>query len=124
MRNLLACVFVIAASAPFALAQPATVEFRVVERHPTPIATVTGTGNNVLNYAVQARVTGAANTGVAGCSFSVQLAGESESAGTLALNTINDTNGTYWTGAIERPVWGAGHRQAKRVLGAHWCNRR
>ncbi len=109
MRTFSACA-IVAAAASSALAQPTTVEFRVVERHAVPIATVTGTDNNVLNYAVQARVRGAVDTGLAQCSFSVQLAGESESAGTLALNTINDTNGTYWTGAIGSTSAAAGLR--------------
>ena len=78
--------------------QPA-VEFRIIERHPTPLMTITA-GNNVLNFAVQARVMAVPNAGLSDCGLHINLTGEAESNGVLALNTISNADGTYWTGAI------------------------
>jgi hypothetical protein len=99
VKAILASALVLALTGP-SLAQGPVVELRIVERHPAPITEVTGTGNNVLNFAVQARVTGATDVGLSQCSFAIVMPGESPSNGTLALNTINNADGSYWAGAI------------------------
>jgi hypothetical protein len=77
-----------------ALAQ--SVEFRVVERRAQKQVTPPFT-DNVLDFAVQARVVGAPDTGLGQFQFNIHLVGEPEASGTLTRVLISNTDGTYAT---------------------------
>jgi hypothetical protein len=99
MMNVLMSLSIAISIAGSATAQ--TVEFRVIERHPGGTGLnsgniLIGPGYNILDYAVQARVTGAADVGFGQASFSIQMPGEFESRGTLVRGTINNADGSYF----------------------------
>jgi hypothetical protein len=74
-----------------------TVELRLVERKGR--ATVTGSSDAQLDFAVQARSLGPPNLGVAGVSFNIRFVGEAEANGVLLRGQINYPDHTY-TSAI------------------------
>ncbi len=110
-----AALAVILATAGTAYGQ--TVEFRIVERQgqtsiPIPFG-ATATTDGVLNFAIQARVTGGtASQFLGNFSFDIVAAGEADSNGTLtklltsnvdgsyAANTAQSSNGTVGRGGL------------------------
>jgi hypothetical protein len=99
VKKILVSAAAVVAMSGAAFAQ--SVEFRIVERHPGGTGTnggniVVSSGNNILDYAIQARVTGASNVGFGQASFSVQMPGEAEGNGTFIRGTINNADGSYF----------------------------
>jgi hypothetical protein len=79
------------ASCPFV--PSVAVQFRIVER--TGRVTI-GPGDEAANFAVQARVVGAAPTvGIANASFDVRIVGEPDANGVLARGLISSPDHTY-----------------------------
>lgn len=97
MRALL--LWVVGVAGTCAIAAPALgvagLEFRVVER--TGQTLVDG-ADNVLDYAIQVRVTGATNLYYGGGGLTAQMPGEAESAGALARGSISNSDATYFPG--------------------------
>ncbi|MBY0310987.1 MAG: hypothetical protein K2W85_02855 [Phycisphaerales bacterium] len=85
-----------AAAAVMALAAPAMAQFRVelrtIERTGQ---TVADANDNVLDFAVQARVTNDATLMFGGVNLRVQMPGEAQGRGTLARGIISNSDGTY-----------------------------
>ncbi len=86
-------------------ASASTVEFRIVERRGQTswnpfIAQTSPFNDNILNLAVQARVTGGTlNESLGNFSFNIIMPGEPETGGTLNKGAISNADGTYNTGA-------------------------
>lgn len=80
-----------ALAAPAALAQ-FRVELRTIERTGQ---TVADANDNVLDFAVQARVTNDATLMFGGVNLRVQMPGEAQGRGTLARGIISNSDGTY-----------------------------
>lgn len=79
-------IVVVCASSSFAQ----TVEYRVVERTGQTVANAL---DNVLDFAVQARVNGSGSLGA--FYFDMRILGEAESRGTLQRGGISNIDGTY-----------------------------
>jgi hypothetical protein len=86
-----------------ALAQ--TVDFRIVER--TGQTQITA-ADNVLDFAVQARVTSTNNSALAAYGFTVHIAGEPDSSGQFARELISNFDGTYATTIATNSAIGRG----------------
>ncbi len=110
MREIILSACALAAAAGTALAQGGTVEFRLVElTGQTQVGpTFSGATDAVLNFGVQARVTGVAGRGIGDWAFNIRIAGEAEGGGTLARLRINNGDGTLFTGAPSTSTTGGG----------------
>lgn len=98
----------VAALAGSAFAQPGTVEYRI--RELTGQSQVTSAADAVLDFVVEARVTGATNRGLGDWNFDIRIQGEAEGAanGTLTRLRINNGDGSYFTGAPSTSTTGGG----------------
>ena len=100
-----AALLTLAALGSSALAQ--TVEFRIVER--TGQTQVLPGGDTVLDFAVQARVTGGPpGSALGGFYFDVVLAGEPDTSGTLTRGLISNPDHTYASAFAANNAVGSG----------------
>lgn len=84
-----------------------SVEVRIVEREGRTV--VTGPGDAVLNFAVQARVVGGGPTlGVSQIAFTLRIVGEPEGYGTLERGLISNADHTYASGLGVSSIVGRG----------------
>ncbi len=100
VKNVLVTAMALVATAGAANAQVPAVEFRFVERQGQTQVSVpfgaTPTTDGVLNFAIQARVTGGTATDFLGnFSFDIIANGEADANGTLTKLLTSDAAGTY-----------------------------
>jgi hypothetical protein len=82
-----------------------TTEFRIIERSGQSVASP---ADGVLNFAVQVRVTSPGNTdGFSRAGFSITIAGEPETSGTLSRDRTSNSDGTYYPGIAGPAGFGA-----------------
>ncbi len=75
-----------------------TVEFRFVERTGQSFIAI-GSGDNVLSFAVQARVVGLVGTGIGSYTFDIQMPGEADTFGTLTKERSSNNDNSIYSGA-------------------------
>lgn len=111
MKTFVLSAMAVAALAGSAFAQNGTVEYRIRELNGQTAVDATQpapNSDNVLDFVVEARVTGAANRGLGDWGFNVRIQGEPEANGALARLRTSQADGTYFTGAPTTSITGAG----------------
>lgn len=113
MREIILSACALAAAAGSALAQGGNVEFRLRELNNQTMVNLSAAAPNnnaVLDFAVEARVTGVAGRGLGDWSFNIAIPGEADGAanGAFARLRTSNADGSYFTGAPSTSTTGAG----------------